>query len=397
MTRDDILLLDSPLIRRIVEENIERAPEAVAFDRKIPYASLVATQVKYLQRARRKLPSYYEARTILPPLAFEQASSEASAARKSWSGDLCIDLTCGLGVDSLYLARNFRKVISVELCPELALAARINFSRLGVDNVEVVESSAENFIEDFAASGLYADLIYADPDRRGNDGRKQVRLEDCRPDIARILPLLQNSSARIAVKMSPLFDVDEAFRIFGENCIVRAVSLGGECKEVLAETGRGVSGQIIAADAIGLGEVRYPFVPGNTDSNHVFRPPYGYLTIPDVSLRKARITWRYAGDAMPGSFAVPGGGYIFSQDRPKGKILGKVFEVVEMNKYKPAILKKELRRRGIYAAEIYTHGFPIPSPKIAKGLGIHEGGSTKLAFTGIGGEFWVIELKEITL
>ena len=100
MTTEDILLLDTPLLRQLTEENIGRDPNAVALDKRIAHAGLVATQVKYLQRARRKLPSYYEARAILPPLAFEQSSSEAAATRKSWRGDVCIDLTCGLGVDS---------------------------------------------------------------------------------------------------------------------------------------------------------------------------------------------------------------------------------------------------------------------------------------------------------
>ena len=117
MTTEDILLLDTPLLRQLTEENIGRDPNAVALDKRIAHAGLVATQVKYLQRARRKLPSYYEARAILPPLAFEQSSSEAAATRTSWRGDVCIDLTCGLGVDSFHLSRRFARVIAVERTP----------------------------------------------------------------------------------------------------------------------------------------------------------------------------------------------------------------------------------------------------------------------------------------
>ena len=145
MTTEDILLLDTPLLRQLTEENIGRDPNAVALDKRIAHAGLVATQVKYLQRARRKLPSYYEARAILPPLAFEQSSSEAAATRKSWRGDVCIDLTCGLGVDSFHLSRRFARVIAVERDAALARAAEINFRRLGADNITVVCTAAEEF------------------------------------------------------------------------------------------------------------------------------------------------------------------------------------------------------------------------------------------------------------
>lgn len=183
MTTEDILLLDTPLLRQLTEENIGRDPNAVALDKRIAHAGLVATQVKYLQRARRKLPSYYEARAILPPLAFEQSSSEAAATRKSWRGDVCIDLTCGLGVDSFHLSRRFARVIAVERDAALARAAEINFRRLGADNITVVCTAAEEFLNKFAAADGRADLIYADPDRRSAAGRKLVLPEDCSPDI----------------------------------------------------------------------------------------------------------------------------------------------------------------------------------------------------------------------
>ena len=120
MTPEQYRLLLTPEVRRTVEEQIGRDPAAIALDKRIPHAALIATQVKYLARARTKLPSYYEARCILPPLAFEQASSEACAARKSCSGERVLDLTCGLGVDALYLSKRFREVITLERDATLA-------------------------------------------------------------------------------------------------------------------------------------------------------------------------------------------------------------------------------------------------------------------------------------
>ena len=162
MTPEQYRLLLTPEVRRTVEEQIGRDPAAIALDKRIPHAALVATQVKYLARARTKLPSYYEARCILPPLAFEQASSEACAARKSCSGDTVLDLTCGLGVDALYLSKRFREVITLERDATLAAVAEENFRRLGATNIRVINSSAEAFL---ASTLDHFDWIYADPDR----------------------------------------------------------------------------------------------------------------------------------------------------------------------------------------------------------------------------------------
>ena len=109
----------------------------MAKDRRVPHARLVATQVKYLARAAQKLPSYAAAQCILPPLAFEQASSEACAAHKRIGGDTVLDLTCGLGVDAFFLSRRFGRVVTLERNDVLARVAAENFSRLGATNIEV--------------------------------------------------------------------------------------------------------------------------------------------------------------------------------------------------------------------------------------------------------------------
>ena len=116
MTASDLAILLDEKVCREIERFIDSDPTRVALSA-TSHGPQIATQVKYLQRARTKLPSYYRARCILPPLAFEQASSEETAALKSFEGNICIDLTCGLGVDSLYLSRRFTRVISLERDP----------------------------------------------------------------------------------------------------------------------------------------------------------------------------------------------------------------------------------------------------------------------------------------
>ncbi len=52
MTMSDLEVLLSEPVRRAVEDNLDRRPTDIALDGRIAHAARVATQVKYLQRAR---------------------------------------------------------------------------------------------------------------------------------------------------------------------------------------------------------------------------------------------------------------------------------------------------------------------------------------------------------
>lgn len=127
ITPEEYSLLLTDEVQRAIAAARGRDPLEVAMDRAVPHARIVATQVKYLARAARKLPSYAAAQCILPPLAFEQASSEACAAHKRIAGDSVLDLTCGLGVDAYFLSRRFRRVVTLERNEMLARVAAENF------------------------------------------------------------------------------------------------------------------------------------------------------------------------------------------------------------------------------------------------------------------------------
>ncbi len=382
MEREEIELLKSDTLRREIEENIERNPTEIALDKRLAHPREVASQVKYLQRARKKLPSYYAARAILPSLAFEQSSSEECAAHKCFSGELAVDMTCGLGVDTLYLARNFKRVIAIERNPLLADITRYNLALMGADNVEVVVGESEEFV----ATLDRADLIYADPDRRGAEGRKMVCLEDCSPNIADLLPLLKEKTERICVKLSPMFDTTEALRAFGEGASVEVVSLGGECKEVVADWQRGRTHRTIKATALGVGSFEAEAcIPTPPQGEFGDGSGYRYLIVPDVALRKAGLVGHWCekvGIAHHGSYG-------FSATEPEGTILGRAYEIEAIIPYRP----KELKRLISKKIELIRHGFPLPSATICKALGMKEGAGARWAFAEIDHSLWAIHLK----
>lgn len=381
LTSEELALLLTEPVQRAIAAARGRDPLEVALDRRIPHARLVATQVKYLARAERKLPTYAAAQCILPPLAFEQASSEACAAHKAITGDAVLDLTCGLGVDTLFLSRRFRRVVTLERDPVLADVARENFRRLGVGNVEVVTAAAEEYLD---GEGLRFDWVYADPDRRAADGRKLLRIEECSPDVLALRPRIRAAAARLCLKNSPLFDVDEALRLFSD-ARVEVVSLGDECKEVIVcDDG---SGPLVTATALGRGsfaarpDAEPPAAPARFDAER-----YRWLVVPDVALQKARLARLHlAGRADMWSE----NGFAFAAEEPHG-VIGRVLAIERIEPYDPRRLKRELKGRG---AEVLKRDFPLPAEELMRRLGLHAGGDLRLAFTKSGGDFWTIRLK----
>ena len=379
-TVEELEILCSEEIRTAIEGNIGRNPTDIALDKRIPHASIVATQVKNLQKARTKLPSYFEARAIVPTLAYEQSSSEECAERKVLSGESVLDLTCGLGVDALALSKRFKRVVTIERNEGVAAVARENFRRLGASNIEVVCSSAEEYL---ANCSDHFDWCFSDPDRRGTKGEKLVRLEDCSPDVVALMPTLQKIAEKICIKCSPLFDVDEAFRLFGE-CSVECVSLGGEAKEVNIYIDG--SAPRLTAVAAGVGEFSASIEERNSakwsaQPNDLAQ--YRYITLPDVALQHSRMV----AVAFEGKCDLwSNNGVALSVEKPEG-VLGRTFEVEAIYNLDSSF-KRVIKGA---KAEIYRRDFPMSNADICKRYRCSEGGKERWCFTRIGENFIAIK------
>ncbi len=373
MRAEEIDKLCSAELLEAIERNIDRRADAVALDKHTPCAALVATQIKYLGRAASKLPSYFAARCILPPLSFEQASSERVAAIKTLSGDSLLDLTCGLGVDAYHFSKSFGRVVTLERDEVLAAVARENFRRLGVTNIEVVCSPAQEYL---ATCNEHFDWIYADPDRRSATGQKLVRLEECSPNILALSADLERvSGGRFMIKNSPLFDVDEAFRLFSP-ARVEVVSLLNECKEVLISS---AERDLLVATSVGQGsiEVRREELQ-QTFCTKEFDPSiYTTLVIPDVALQKGRMVSYALGEQVD---FWSNNGFGFARSEPRG-ILGRSFEIERIVEYQPKSLRREIAGRSV---EIFKRDFPYTVAQILSQLKIKEGGQCRIAFTRVG-------------
>lgn len=383
ISKSDLDILRSDEVREAIEEHIECDPAKIALSKGVPHAALVATQVKYLQRARRKLPSLYAARCIIPSRAFEQSSSQESARRKPLSGGSVLDLTCGLGIDTMALAERFERVVALERDEVLAEVVRYNMSLLGVDNVEVVTTTAEEYV---ASTREHFDWVFADPDRRSTEGRKMVCMEDCSPNMLELMPRLMQIAERVAIKLSPMFDCAEAFRLCSP-AEVEVVSTGGECKELNIYTG--AKEDILRVAIVGEGEWEYSAsaMTINTDCEPFTMDGWRYLIVPDVALQKAR---RAITALKPYASIWSNNGYAFARELPREQLPARIFEIEEIMRYSPKELKRRWKGLGV---EFMKRDTQLSVESVRRATATRAGSDRLVAITTICGENYIIELK----
>ena len=126
-----------------------------------------------------------------------------------------IDLYCGVGTISLFLAKSAAKVYGIEAVPEAIADAKINAGLNGIRNVEFLTGKAEEIIPDlYAGRGITADVVVLDPPRKGCDEKvletiarmkpQRVVYVSCNPaTLARDLKYLVEKGFRVE-KVQPV-------------------------------------------------------------------------------------------------------------------------------------------------------------------------------------------------
>jgi len=387
MTQKDLNLLLHPSFSDVLETSLDKDPALLALNPPsgiIP-GSLLATQVKYLQKARSKLPTFYLHRCLMEPRAFEQASSERTAAYRSYRGQHCLDLTCGMGVDTFYFSQHFEKVTALEPHPTLFQLTQHNLSKLGVHHLALHNQRAEDFLTSHPVLPNPYDLIYLDPDRRSLSGERQVLLENYQPNVVEWLPRIQSLAKKVLVKVSPLFDIEAAQQLFPTLTKLIVLSVNNECKEMLLEfdatsqTYEGIENGLFRDGRYHT----YHFPPTGTYMSSDFPANTQYLYEPDVAFYKSRTTTELFGQYFSnwqGGMNHPEG-YFGSPSLYPSYFPGRVFQVLEAFSYRPKRLKKYLTTHNIRLAHISRRHFPIPTSILEKQISTISQGDTYLLFT----------------
>lgn len=298
-----------------------------------------------------------------------------------------MDMTCGLGIDTMALAENFERVVSIERDETLAEVVRYNMSLLGIDNVEVITASSEEYV---ASTTEHFDWIFVDPDRRSAEGKKMVCMEDCSPNVVALMPRLREISERVAIKLSPMFDCEEAFRLCAP-AEVEVVSIGGECKEVNIYTN--AAKDMLRIAVIGEGEWLFDHEAMVSEpSTELFAPEeYRYLLVPDVVLQKGRVA---IAALKPHASIWSNNGYAFARELPTEALPARIFAIEAIEPYRPKELKRRWKGEGV---EFMKRDCALAIDAVRRATATRPGGERLVALTTVASETWVIHLKQLQL
>ena len=336
---------------------------------------LVLNQIEARQLLSKKVPSWASNPDLLFPkhLSIEQCSSELTAKYKASiisGGDIFVDLTGGLGIDSYFLSEKFKTSYYIENQKELCDLAEHNFGVLG-RKITVVNSDAETFLSknhDF-------DLIFIDPARRDIYNRKMVSLHDCSPDVIDLQNILLKNAKNVLIKVSPMLDISLITNELQNISEVHMVSVKNECKEILIKIEPGFEREIkyFCVNFIGndLKSVQFFEFSENLESSESskFAPTIKrYLYEPNASLMKSGafklISQRFAIEKLHVN------SHLYTSDNLISDFPGRIFEVVGFAPFNKKI-KKELLK-DITEASVATRNFPLSANELRKSLNLKE-------------------------
>ena len=195
-------------------------------------------------------------------LAGEQSSSDILAdyhASLVPEGMTVVDLTSGLGIDVLHMARRASSVVAVERNPALVEALRYNSRGLALgDVVTPVCADCIDYIDRCVAEGKRFDMAFIDPARRAADGGRLYALADCSPDVVALLPKISQICNMLVVKASPMLDIAHTAASLQRTPVsIAAAGTAAECKELVITVlfeGDAPQNTMIEAVTLGAGE-----------------------------------------------------------------------------------------------------------------------------------------------
>jgi 16S rRNA G966 N2-methylase RsmD len=359
-------------------------------------SAIIARQIKGRKKAKVKLPSFYRNQNVVYPqsLNIEQSSSEQTAEFKSAllarllpeimrrNG---VDLTGGLGVDTLYLSRCFETFHYVEPDPELFEITAHNLRELRAANVRRHNTSADAFL---TSTKENFDLVYVDPSRRIAN-RKVFTLAECEPDIIRMQDEIFARSSNLLVKASPLLDIRQGLRDLRFVKMVLVLALENECKELLFYAHRDFTGEpeIAAINIEGGKESKFSFTfSEETNAPLNLSPPSGFIFEPNASILKAG-AFKLAGNRF-GLQKIHPNTHLYSSPHEIADFPGRIFRSLSPMKADPKEVEKHFPDR---KANVILRNYPLAVEELKKKLRLNDGGDKYLlGFTAETGKLLIV-------
>lgn len=345
-----------------------------------------AQQIAGRQIAKLKMPEWYRNKDILYPghISLEQSSSEYTARYKAGltEGKSFADITGGMGIDFYFISKKFKQTVYVEQQAELAYIANHNFNNLGIKDYEIRNEDGIEYLKSMSP----VDVLYIDPARRSNTGKKVFRIEDCTPDIIELENLLEQKSKRTMIKLSPMLDISLALKSLRNISDIHIISHRNEVKEL-----------VFIKDNINKAtETRLHCVNIKKDKTDIFSftkeeeqacishvSQLGkYLYEPNASIMKAG-AYKSITHIFPVN-KLHVNSHLYTSDTLITDFQGRSFIIENVCSFN----KNEIRQclSGIKQANISTRNFPLNPQELKKKLKINDGGNLYIFATTLADE-----------
>ncbi|MEI6848237.1 MAG: hypothetical protein WCK32_09475 [Chlorobiaceae bacterium] len=384
MTLEEFQRLLDPEVQALIERYCSDKSVAFAMkfqSRKDLPVRAIAEQIACRQKAIKKLPVFATSNMLYTPLSLEQASGERTAAYKAifLSGNRVIDLSGGLGIDAMFLAKRFAEVIYCERDQLLCAMMEHNLKMTGCGNVRVKNGESIELLPSYPDD--YFDWIFIDPARR-ELFRRSVGLEAASPNVVACHDLLLKKAPKVCIKASPALELSNLKTCLPCLSEMIVVSVEGECREILLLLDREARELPATRRAVCLSTVSDAIteVLEDNDGERVLaRSVKSYLYEPDPAIIKAKLTVILARQYHL-EFVNETVDYL-TAEKKVDRFPGRLFRVMACVPYKPKTFRAFLQQHGIFGASIQRRDFPLSPEDLRKKYRITESDQVFLFFT----------------
>ena len=188
-----------PFVKSIIVNLNQRTDNVILGDKeKLLYGERVIVDSIHDLKFSISSKSFYQVNPTQTEVLYGKALEFAQLTGK----ETVLDLYCGVGTISMFLAQQARHVTGIEIVPQVIQDARKNAALNGIANIEFVCSDAASYAKKLCEQGVHPDVIVVDPPRKGCDAEaiesmvmmqpKRIVYVSCDPGtLARDLKLLK--------------------------------------------------------------------------------------------------------------------------------------------------------------------------------------------------------------
>ncbi|MGM0462745.1 MAG: THUMP-like domain-containing protein [Fibrobacterota bacterium] len=376
----------SPQGREIWEQALENYADPVDFllslSGKMPggCAAFMAEQLKIRAILKRKFPLLLSRGIVGEKSLAEQATSEAVARyhARCLEGEALCDATGGMGVDTIFFSSSFSNVEYIEkdlsryqmflhnlnLLPECA-----NITPRQGDSMEILRNSSVEY-----------EWIFLDPARRNKQGDRFKTMSRWSPDILAYAELIFNSARRVALKISPAYDITLLKKELPGLYSVQVISVSGEVKELLAFGYRGYTGDC-QVQSVCLNSDGSPgfFIESRNAKKCPLSSKGAFLYEPDPAIIKACLIDEL-GEYFDLNRYSQYGVFLIS-NRDITNFPGRKFRIHTIFSWSRSRVKRYITDRVVSAAAVICRDFPVPAAVLRKKFGLQESSRNFLIFT----------------